>query len=122
MNLLVTETHNNYVCLFFVLISKFRPFNTDDTEEDPSHKTFEANRGPGQLRSCTQRVFLRQAPRSICTNTKLLQVLLSFLGSASPVMPNAQFDDGYVCEYKVAPFFAQDWEAPLSDSRMWPPV
>ena len=49
-------------------------------------------------------------------------VLLSFLGSASPVMPNAQFDDGYVCEYKVAPFFAQDWEAPLSDSRMWPPV
>ena len=53
----------------------FRPRDADDTEEDPSDKTFEANGGAGKLRSCAQRVFLRQAPRSICTNTQLLQVL-----------------------------------------------
>ena len=43
-------------------------------EEDPSHSVVEADRGAGKLRSGAQRILLRPAPGSICSNSKLLQV------------------------------------------------
>ena len=52
--------------------------HADDTEENTGYKTVQANRGTSKLRSCAQRVLLRQAPGSFCTNSQLLQVIIDY--------------------------------------------
>lgn len=49
------------------------------TEEDPRHQVVQADGGPGQLRSCVERVFLWQASGGVRASSELLQVNVTIL-------------------------------------------